>query len=328
MDDHMSPDAVTEEEAWSQHRDTLVQIQSNKNEGIPDTGGPLNYEEISRREYSKYTEKKILFDGEPGERIPAYLLIPRVASSECLPAILAAHQCAHMCDVGKEQVVGKCPFYSDQAYGLELVLEGFVVLAPDANKVGERYDPALRESWQRPADLGATQKKCCTAPGGSAGPIKWKPIFDAMRAIDLLTQCEPVDPARVGMIGHSLGAETTLRTMAVDERIKVGVISAGGLVHSSHWSYRMPYADALSIIAPRPFFEVTGHFDEVNCESEDPDVSVNVRMREKREAHLIAGRVYALSGHEERLERYEFDGGHAFPTHARQAAYRWLARWL
>ena len=51
---------MTEEEAWSQHREDLVQIQANKNEGMPDTGGPLNYEEINRREYSKYTEKKIL----------------------------------------------------------------------------------------------------------------------------------------------------------------------------------------------------------------------------------------------------------------------------
>jgi len=233
-----------------------------------------------------------------------------------------------MCDVGKEQVVGKCPFLSDQAYGLELVLEGFVVLAPDANKVGERYDPALREPWQRPGDLGNTQEKCCTAPGGSGGSIKWKPVFDAMRGIDFLTQHEQVDPDRIGMIGHSLGAETTIRTMPVDDRIKVGAISAGGLVHSSHWSYSMPYADALSLIAPRPFYEVTGYFDEVNNESEDPDLSINERMREKRNAHLIASRVYKLLGHAERLEKYEFSGGHVFPAEARQAAYRWLRHWL
>jgi len=314
-------------EAWRQHREDLVQIRSRRYEGMPETGGPLNYEEVYSRDYHKYIEKKILFDGEPGERIPAYLLIPRASSRERFPAVLASHQCACMCDVGKEQVVGKCSFLKDQAYGLELVLEGFVVLAPDANKVGERADPDLREAWQRAADLG-TQQKCCTAPGGSAGPIKWKPVFDAMRGIDLLTQHEQVDAERIGMIGHSLGAETTIRTMTVDERAKVGVISAGGLVNSSDWSYSMSYGDALSLIAPRPFFESTGYFDDVNNGSEDPDLSINERMREKRRAHLMAGRVYEHLGCAGRLERFEFDGGHAFPPEARQAAYRWLRRWL
>ena len=129
---------------WEEHRKPLQQQVGGRYDEMPDRG-PLNIEELYRREFHKYTEIKVLYDGEPGERIPAYLLIPRRVPDGPLPAVLANHQCSWKCDIGKEQVVGKCIFLSDQAYGLELVLQGFVVLAPDANKVGERYDPQLRK---------------------------------------------------------------------------------------------------------------------------------------------------------------------------------------
>lgn len=312
--------------AWKTHRDSLLRVLGDRLEGMPDRG-PLESEEFDRREFHKHTEIRVHYDGEPGERIPAYLLIPRRAGKGRLPAVLAAHQCSWKCDIGKEQVVGKCVHLSDQAYGLELVHQGFVVLAPDANKVGERYDPDLRKPWQTPSAFGNSQDACCTAPGGSWGSIRWKPVFDAMRGIDFLSQHERVDPDRIGMIGHSLGADTTLWTMPVEERIRAAAISGGGLIHSSS-SYGIPYADVLSLIAPRPYLEVTGYHDYTNNKSKDPDLSIDERMGKKRNAHMTAKAVYRLLGHEDKLERYEFDGGHSFPAEGRQAAYAWFKRWL
>ena len=130
-------------------------------------GGPLNLEEKERREYRTHTEVKVFYEGDPGEKIPAYLLIPRGIGNERRPAIFAAHQCAWTCDIGKEQVVGKSVDWPDQAYGLELVREGFVVLAPDANNIGERFKPELREQWQTCLDLGNSQGACCLARGGA-----------------------------------------------------------------------------------------------------------------------------------------------------------------
>lgn len=132
------------------------------------------------------------------------------------------------------------------------------------------------------------------------------------------------------MIGHSLGPDTTLWTMPFDERIRVAAISGGGLMQ--WWPpagpYGLPYADILALIAPRPVFEVTGYSDYTNCSSDDPALSVDERMAAKRAAHARALEVYALLGAEERLGRFEFAGGHAFPVEGRRAAYAWLKQWL
>ncbi len=311
---------------WSQRRDELLDRLQTWCGALPERG-PLHPEEVGRREWQTHTEVKLTYEGEPGERIPAYLLLPRHAPEGPLPAVLAAHQCARACDVGKEQVVGKCVDWPEQAYGLELVRQGFVVLAPDANKVGERYDPALREAWQTPEELGDDQRSCCVSPGGSWGPIRWKRVFDAMRGIDFLCDHERVDAQHIGMIGHSLGADTTLWTMPLDERIRAAAISGGGLM--GDWlPYGLPYAEVLSLLAPRPYYEVTGFMDYTNCESEDPGLDVDQRMAAKRAAHATASEVYALLGAGDCLARFEFDGGHGFPKEGREAAYHWLKRWL
>ena len=94
--------------------------------------------------------------------------------------------------------------------------------------------------------------------------------------------------------------------------------------------YGLPYHEILSLIAPRPLFEVTGTEDPVNFKNseEQPLPSVEARMKEKREAHSRARAIYELYGSGDRLERFEFDGGHVFPLEARKAAYAWLKRWL
>jgi dienelactone hydrolase len=251
-----------------------------------------------------------------------------------MPAVLACHQCARLCDVGKEQVVGKTPDWPAQAYGLELVREGFVVLAPDANKVGERCDPKLRRPWERcigerMPDGNWAQDRCCTAPGGTWGPIRWKSCFDVMRAVDFLCQQEQIDPMRIGAIGHSLGADTITWTMPIEPRIGAAAISGGGIVapEPGFTPYGMPYADLLKAIAPRPFLEVTGHRDYANAPPDDP-ASVDQRMSKKRSAHDAARAVYAAAGAGEALARFEHDGPHSFPEPGRKAAYAWLKRWL
>ena len=295
---------------------------------IPERG-PLNVEETYRREYRTHTEIKLAYDGEPGERIPAYLLLPRTDSPARLPAVFAAHQCAWQCDIGKEQVVGKCVDWPDQAYGLELVREGFVVLAPDANKVGERFDPKLRKPWETAATHEKGQWCCCIASGGSWSEVRWKPVFDVMRGIDLLSQHERVDPARIGMIGHSLGADTTTWAMPFDDRIRAAAVSGGGLMIYGDWlPYGLPYEDVLKLIAPRPFMEVTGAWDDANWKGCEKPATVDAAFAKKRAALAKAREVYALHGKAECLDAFEFEGAHVFVPEGRRAAYAWLERWL
>lgn len=95
-------------------------------------------------EYKLETEETMVEPG--GQKASAYLLIPRREEVRPpYPGIVAFHQCAVDCVLGKESVVGKVFHRPDQAYGLELALEGFAVLAPDSVNCGERRIPAIRE---------------------------------------------------------------------------------------------------------------------------------------------------------------------------------------
>jgi hypothetical protein len=53
---------------------------------MPAPGGDSLPQELARREYDSHTETKVTYAGEPGERIPAYLLLPRRAPAGRLPA--------------------------------------------------------------------------------------------------------------------------------------------------------------------------------------------------------------------------------------------------
>ena len=289
--------------------------------------GPLNVREQWRREFWCCTEVKLDYEGEVGERIPAYLLLPRRPLRTPCPAIFAAHQCCGWCDIGKEQVVGKCPDAPDQAYGYELVKEGFAVLAPDANMIGERYDPALRKPWQTLEDF-PDQSRCCTAPRGPFGSVRWKRVFDVMRGIDFLQGLDAIDPTRIGMIGHSLGGATTLWAMSMDERIRVGVASGGGDGRSEDGrEYGLPLADLLSLLAPRPCLLVTGLHD-IDIRPPDVEARETERMAAWHTTFTTARATYRLLGNEDALQLCEFDGGHSFPVEARRTAYEWFKRWL
>ena len=225
--------------------------------------------------------------------------------------------------------VGKAVDWPDQAYGLELVREGFVVLAPDANKVGERYDPDLREPWETAFVHKKDQSCCCTAPGGSWGPLRWKPVYDVMRGVDFLCQHERVDSDRIGMIGHSLGADTTIWAMPFENRIRAAAISGGGLMIYGQWlPYGLPYEEVLELIAPRPFFEVTGAWDEVNWKDCEKPGTVDEAFQKKRRALSKAREVFSIYGKSECLEVFEFEGEQFFPEKGRKSAYAWLKQWL
>jgi len=55
-----------------------------------------------------------------------------------------------------------------------------------------------------------------------------------------MCQHDRVDPARIGMIGHSLGADTTIWAMPFDERTRAAAIRGGGLMISSWWGSGLP----------------------------------------------------------------------------------------
>ena len=275
----------------------------------------------SIREFKEFTEKKICYEGYDGESIPAYLLIPR-GPKHPMPGIVAFHQCGYHCDIGKEQVVGKRVDLPDQAYGFELTKRGFVVLAPDAAKIGERYDPNLREQWQCAHDR-PSQDNCCCAYGGSWAQPRWRPVFDAKRAVSVLRDRPEVDPKRMGAIGHSLGADTIIWTLPFEDRLKAVALSGGGVMKAQNggWMpYALPYEQLLSevIVHRTSLFEFAGTSDPIH-RIDTPhlnDIQEHMSKKTGLYQHLRS------MGHD--VELHTEDCGHYFHENGRLQSYAFL----
>lgn len=195
---------------------------------------PLDVKIINRIEGDGYVRLSLTYQGDEGERVPAYLLLPKnCTAGKRLPAVVALHSTS---SYGKMLVAGeaadahraranrpaadKSLFFptSDtytaypraavvaNEYGKELAQRGYVVLAPDYPSFGDY-----------PYDF----HKSKYASGSMKG------IFNHMRGVDLLQTRDEVDPERIGAIGHSLGGHNALFLGVFDSRIKVVVSSCG-----------------------------------------------------------------------------------------------------
>jgi len=152
-------------------------------------------------------------------------------------------------------------------------------------------------------------------------------LFDALVAVDILISLPEVDAARIGSVGHSLGAKETLYLAAFDERVKATVSSEGGVgTKFSNWdapwylgptikepTFTHEQHELLALAAPRPFLLVGGN-------SADGD----------RGWPFIAAAlpVYELYGKPARLGQFNHKQGHAIPPEAEARIEEWLMTYL
>ncbi|HUT81066.1 MAG TPA: dienelactone hydrolase family protein [Candidatus Bathyarchaeia archaeon] len=175
-----------------------------------------NLEIIESEELPLYTKIKVSYIVGEDDYITAFLLKPK-ALGQRAPVIIAMHQTVKS---GKNEVVG-LDGNLDFAYGHELALRGYVVLAPDYLCAGERVPTGLTSF-----DSTEFYQKY---PNWS---IVGKNVEDSMAAVDVVCELDYIDKDRIGVIGHSHGGHNAIFGMAVDERIKVGVSNCGMSVFS------------------------------------------------------------------------------------------------
>lgn len=171
----------------------------------PERRCPLNVRIESETDLGTYVRQWLSYESEPGDRVPAYLLIPKSALGthrRRFPAVLALHQ-TH--SEGQKVVVG-LGHSPDDEYGVELVQRGYVVLAP-------------------PYPLWANYQPDLKALGWESGTLK--AVWNNMRGLDLLAALPYVRTNGFAAIGHSLGGHNGLFTAAFDERIRVVATSCG-----------------------------------------------------------------------------------------------------
>jgi dienelactone hydrolase len=276
----------------------------------PDRKVPLDVQEIESEDLPRVRRIKITYAPERGDRVPAYLVIPKGLEGRA-PAMVCLHGTGS--PRGKTAGVGGS---NGAPYALELAERGYVTIAPDYVLLGDNMTD--------PAGLGYV-----------SGTMKG--IWNHMRAVDLL-QCLPeVDGERIGSIGLSLGGHNTLFLAAFDARIRVAVTSCG---FDSFFDYyggkldgwcqdrympriataygkdpaKLPFdfPDVLAAIAPRPLF--------VHAPLSDG----NFRVDSVRQCLAAVQPVYDLLGAPDQLVAIHPEGEHGFPSEWREAAYRFI----
>jgi len=205
-----------------------------------------------------YRIESVFYEAEPGDRIPALLLIPDgVGAASPAPAVAVWHQHNGQWHLGKTEPAGLAgdPMHHT---GVALVREGYVVLCPDALCFEERQSPHLQG--------GAYERFEFLRYVVDGKSMAWKNILDMRRAIDYLGSRPEVQKDRIGCYGHSMGSTHTWLVGPWEPRLKCLVgnccLPTYAAIHRTHLLHCFPnyipglfrYGDTpdiAALIAPR-----------------------------------------------------------------------------
>ncbi len=280
---------------------------------------PLDARVVGRDRREGYAVERVVFESRPGHHVTAVLYLPEAGPPS--PGVLVP--CGHDAD-------GKAAETYQRACIL-LARNGLAALCFDPIGQGERVQ--LLDEQGKPALPGSTAEHTMAGVGAllvgrhAAHYRTW----DAIRALDYLASRPEIDPGRLGCTGNSGGGTETAYLMALDDRIAVAAPSCyiSSLERlfatigpqdaeqniTGQVAFGMEHADYLTMRAPKPTLLCVGTRDYFDIDG---------AWASFREAKLAYGRF----GLGERLDIFESDEPHGFTRPRRQAAMRWMRRWL
>jgi dienelactone hydrolase len=300
---------------------------------MPEVVPPLDAQSLGEVDCGSYVRRKVSFQVQPGDRMPCWLLVPKkLPASGRAPAIICFYGTTS--GAGKDTTVGLSgakpgtPPLRNRSFAVDMAEAGFVALAPDFLRDGERLPPSGRpydttDFYERFPDWSCVGKDC----------------WDVQRAVDYLETLPFVAADRIGMVGHSYGGHTTIFAAGLEPRIRA-VFASGPVsdfvLHGAHWAapkgggasqslpgmrsylleHRAPpvsFAEVTALIAPRPLWvnQAVGEH----------------RPNEEENAATVNG-LYRALGAADRSRYMWCAGDHDFPPPARAAAVEWFRKWL
>ncbi len=291
---------------------------------IPKDRVDLQLKTLDELSFPGYTRRRVSYFVTDWERVQAWLFVPD--GKDEVPAILCCHQTVPQ---GKDEPAG---IEGDPklAFARHFAEQGFVTIAPDTITAGDRvplkYEPFDTRSFYK------------DFPKMSA---IGKNVADHSRALDVLCETKRVDPARLGVVGHSFGGYNALFLAGYDDRVQCCVascaftrfaedkkperwVSDGGFVHLPKLkdavqskSYPFDWEHLLARIAPCPTLIATALND---------DTFSNTKSCAKAVKH--AQSVYRLLGAQDALEHYVHSDGHRVTQDTLDMMDDWFERWL
>ena len=260
--------------------------------------------------------EKTIYDAEPVSSVTANLYRPKEMSAPAPAVVLASGHGG-----------SKSAFYNQYA-GQLYAMAGIVTLAIDP--VGEEERDPDGCCGTRAHDRIAMEAQRHNRP------VIGKMVWDLVRGVDVLEQRPKlVDPARIGVAGHSLGGYLSGYTAAIDDRISLS-IPAGVHFHPSEHPLiancaciigmhflimdRLTYADVLGMAAPRcATLMMLGDNDEV---IQGPAVF----HAGHQETFAQVQRTYSEAGAPEKFARQVYPGAGHRPFFLSVEALLWMER--
>lgn len=279
---------------------------------MPSQRVPLDTQLSESTDMGSYTRQLLTYATDPGNRVPAYLCIPKTASKDKpLPAVLCLHPTE--AKIGHKVVVG-LGGKENRQYAAELAERGFITLSPAYTQLAN-YQPDLKTL------------------GYESGTMK--SIWDNRCGLDLLDAMPEVDRTRgYAAIGHSLGGHNAIYTAVFDERIKVIVSSCGFDSFTDYYGgnikgwtqerYMPKFAEYLGRAQDIPF----DFYELVACLA-PRHLFINAPLRDSNFRHDSVKRiveavkpVYSLHTTDPPISLVQPDCEHDFPDSVRFAAYQ------
>jgi cephalosporin-C deacetylase-like acetyl esterase len=280
---------------------------------------PLNPQVVGREQRDGYRIEKVIYESQPQHHVTAVLFLPDAKPP--FPGVLLP--CGHSAN-GKAEA-------AYQRACISMAKNGLAVLCYDPIGQGERIQ--LLNPEGKPAIPGSTSEHSMVGVGAllvGSSTATYR-IWDGIRSLDYLASRPEVDPQRLGCTGNSGGGTLTAYLMALDDRIAAAapscyITSLERLFATigpqdaeqnitGQVAFGMNHADYLTLRAPRP---------TLVCVATQDFFDIQGAWTTFREAK----RLYGVLGHGERVDLFEFNDKHGYSLPRRQAAMRWMRRWL
>ncbi len=287
---------------------------------------PCDLKPIVREKVQKdgYRLESVTYEVEPGDRVPAYVLVPDGASAGSrAPAVAVWHQHNGAYHLGKVEPAGLAgsPMHHT---GVALAKLGYVAICPDALCFGERQSKDLKSgNFERFEFLRYVVAGKCMA---------WKNILDMRRAIDYLSSRPEVQKDRIGCYGHSMGSTHTWLVGPWEPRLKCLVgnccLPTYAAIHRTHilhcfpnfipgWFQYGDTPDIAGLIAPRALHLNFGETDDGSP------------IQEVRQGIETIARAYAKAGAADKFSSFIEPGtGHVLSDEMWRRARAWFDKHL
>ena len=287
---------------------------------------PCDLKPIVRESTPKdgYRLESVTYEVEPGDRVPAFVLVPDgVSATHPAAAVAVWHQHNGAYHLGKVEPAGLAgsPMHHT---GVALAKLGYVVICPDALCFGERQNKQLHGgNFERFEFLRYVVAGKCMA---------WKNILDMRRAIDYLCSRPEVRKDRIGCYGHSMGSTHTWLVGPWEPRLRALVgnccLPTYAAIHRTHLLHCFPnfipgwfqYGDTPDIaglIAPRALHLNLGELDGGSP------------IEEVREGVKTIARAYQRAGAPDKFSYFIEPGtGHVLSDEMWRRAREWFEKHL